>query len=158
MICRVATQKTPKVQVRRWMRNHLYRWKRDVQAMLWHCETFWGAEQIWGIYHYYQHGWVTDGYVRGRGNPENILAYLEFLAQRKLKENCGLTNQGAVQMLTQFYNYRQTPFQKKKSATYVDLYELCEQRCGRRLHNALGRLLYWRPGLVKELLNCVELE
>ena len=63
-----------------------------------------------------------------------------FLTRTRRPVSCG-----------KFYGYKRVPFLRKDSAEVVDLYFLRERRCGHRVHNLIGRLLYHRKGIVKAL-------
>ena len=100
---------------------------------------------------------MPDVYVAGRGNPDNILAYLQFLDERTTAREETLSNGNAARLLERFYGYQVLPFRHQDSAETVDLYWVREERCGHTLHQLLGCLLYHRRGLVEALKSEVEL-
>ncbi len=70
-----------------------------------------------GIHHYYDIPSRTkDEYVRGQGDPGNILAYLQFRAERDIAEDCSLLNDGAASLLCRFYGFAKTPYLNKRKA------------------------------------------
>ena len=143
-------RRRPRTSLRRWIRNHAYWWKSDLTSIPWDLETLFGTKKVYWIQHRYQYGGRPD-FVIGRGDPGNILAYLHFLAERRVEEDFVLDSDAAASLLRQFYGYKRVPFLRKDSAEVVDLYFLRERRCGHRVHNLIGRLLYHRKGIVKAL-------
>ncbi len=118
------------------------------------CRTFSLAKRTYRIYHYYDYSTTAPAYVIGRGHPASIVAYLQFHAEREMAFDVEMTNEGAAQLLTRFYGYKETsPMDDYED---IDLYEVRESRCGRAWHNRIARFLYWRPGLSRELGSCVE--
>ena len=102
---------------------------------------------------------VTGRVNCGKGDPTNILAYLQFLSERRIDECATLPNRGAAEMLEKFYGYRflrPVVHKDRQHCQGVDIYIMRERRCGNTIYNLIGRVLYWRPGILKALRGAVE--
>jgi hypothetical protein len=90
-----------------------------------YLDTLFGLKRVWELHHFYQHGSVPNTFFIGKGDPANILAYLQFRAEKEIDMGCLLfhTDAGAAKLLQRFYGYRIAPFKSKRNAVWIDLYE-----------------------------------
>ena len=86
---------------------------REFFPLFWHLGSFSGPSRVWRIHNYYDiPSRAKDEYVRGQGDPGNILAYLQFRAD--IAEDCSLLNAGAASLLCRFYGFAKTPYSEQE--------------------------------------------
>jgi len=114
-----------------------------------------GTERLFEIRHYYSYQDVPSGWVIGKEDPSDIIAYLQFWAEKNVYEVANIDDGVFADALVKFYGYRAGKPAGIDEAELVDTYELREDRCG-RWDQASAHEKYYRPGLFEFLTPLVE--